>query len=67
MDRENALELIRENRLLEEDELITYEDERISEISSFQSEEELLDDFDRWLENERFYKKVQDNNRWASL
>lgn len=67
MDRENALELIRENRLLEEDELITYEDERISEISSFQSEEELLEDFDRWLENERFYKKVQDNNRWASL
>lgn len=67
MDRENALELIRENRLLEEDELITYEDERISEISSFQSEEELLENFDRWLENERFYKKVQDNNRWASL
>lgn len=67
MNRENALELIRENRLLEEDELVAYEDERISEISSFQSEEELLDDFDRWLENERFYKKVQDNNRWASL
>lgn len=67
MDRENALELIRENRLLDEDELVAYEDERISEISSFQSEKELLDDFDRWLENERFYKKVQDNNRWASL
>lgn len=67
MNRENALELIRENRLLDEDELVTYEDERISEISSFQSEKELLDDFDRWLENERFYKKVQDNNRWASL
>lgn len=50
MDRDLALNIIREQRIPDGQELQTYETERLHEFGGFQNEEEQLDDFDRWLQ-----------------
>lgn len=68
MNRENALDMIRETRHPESYELEGYDEERGDTINGIDNEEELLDDFDDWKErNELFFEKVQDQNYWSSL
>ena len=50
MDRDLALNIIREQRIPDGQELQTYETERLHEFGGFQNEEEQLDDFNRWLQ-----------------
>ena len=67
MDRNLALNIIREQRIPDGQELQTYKTELLHEFGGFQNEEEQLDDFDRWLEDEHFYKRMQEINHWSSL
>lgn len=68
MDKENALDMIREARDPESYELQGYSEERGDAIDNIDNEEDLLDDFDGWKErNDLFFEKVQDQNYWSSL
>lgn len=68
MDKENALDLIWEARYPESYELKHYSQEHSDIIDSIDNEEELLDDFDDWKEQQDlFFEKVQDLNYWSSL
>lgn len=68
MDKENALDIIRKARHPELHELQGYCEEHGDAIDNMNNEEELLDDFDEWKEqNDLFYEKVQDQNYWSSL
>ena len=68
MNKESALDIIREARFPESYELEGYGEECNDVIDGIDNEEELLEDFDEWKErNELFFKKVQDQNYWSSL
>lgn len=68
MDKENALDTIWAARHPESLELQGYAEEHGDTIDNIDNEEDLLDDFDGWKEqNNLFFKKVQDQNYWASL
>lgn len=68
MDKGNALDMIRTARHPEPHELQGYAEEHGDTIDNIDNEEDLLDDFDGWKEqNDLFFEKVQDQNYWASL
>lgn len=68
MDKENALDLIWEARDLEYYELTEYIQEHSDIIDSIDNEEELLDDFDDWKEQQDLLlEKVLDRIYWSSL
>lgn len=68
MDRELALEIIRERCYPEAHELPAYQNERRNEIDRFQTEEEVVEDFELWKEHTDLeYEKIMDRNYWASI
>lgn len=68
MDKENALDLIWEARHPESYELKDYSQEHSDIIDSIDNEEELLDDFDDWKEQQDLLlEKVLDRIYWSSL
>lgn len=68
MDKKNALDMIRKARHPDSYELEGYSQEHSYAIDNIDNEEELLDDFDEWQEqNNLFFEKVQDQNYWSSL
>lgn len=68
MDISEMEDVIREHRHPEIYELETYINERLESVESLQTEEEILDDFDEWLEqSDLYYEKIRDQNYWSSL
>lgn len=68
MDKENALDLIWEARYPESYELKDYSQEHSDIIDSIDNEEELLDDFDDWKEQQDLLlEKVLDRIYWSCL
>lgn len=68
MNRENALDMIRNARHPKPYELEGYSEEHGDAINEIDNEEDLLDDFDEWKErNDLFFEKVQDQNYWSSI
>lgn len=68
MDISEMEDVIREYRHPEIYELEAYINERFESVESLQTEEEILDDFDEWLEqSDLYYEKIRDQNYWSSL
>lgn len=57
MDKENALDIIREARHPESHELQGYGEEHGDAIGNMDNEEKLLDDFDEWKEQNELTKQ----------